>query len=84
MKILFCLVALFSFFLLAFPKPWKANSLDEMEDDMDFRAIEHLSAKQSRESIYHPPSFLEVKFSSRFVFSPNFAHFQRMIWKLVK
>jgi hypothetical protein len=35
------------------------NSFDEMEDDMDFRAIERLSADQLRESIYHPPSYLE-------------------------
>jgi hypothetical protein len=34
------------------------NSFDEMEDDMDFRAIERLSADQLRESIYHPPSYL--------------------------
>ena len=35
------------------------NSFDEMEDDMDFRAIERLSADQPRESIYHPPSYLD-------------------------
>ena len=36
------------------------NSLDEMEDDMDFRAIERLCAEQPRESICHPPSYRET------------------------
>ena len=39
------------------------NSFDEMEDDMDFRAIERLSVDQLRESIYHPPSYLARSYS---------------------
>ena len=50
------------------------NSFDEMEDDMDFRAIERLSADQLREILYHPPSYLERSDSPSGSVVPEFKH----------